>query len=227
MTINKTPQDKKNDNPSFNPNKTPQMEEMSFDINEEIDQLEELILSSSRIPIVNKILIDEDKVVQQLDLIRINIPGILEEAMRIIDQKNQIIGEAQSYAQKMVENAQRKADQLLDESRIVQQAEAQANEIRRKVQYDCDNLQRKTISDVEQMRQKIQQEAFKTRQHAIVEAEEIQTEADNYADMMLLRLEKQLAEMLRIVNNGRQQINQDHSKHQNKSQEALINKKVS
>jgi F0F1-type ATP synthase membrane subunit b/b' len=227
MMTNNPPQDKKSNLSISKTNKPPEMEEMSFDINAEIDQLEELILGSSRIPVVNKILVDEDKVISQLDLIRINIPEILEEAMRIVDQKNQIIGDAQSYAQKMVDNAQRKAAQLLDESRIVQQAETQAGEIRRRVQQDCDSLQKKTISDVEQMRHKIQQEAFKTRQQAIVEAEEIQTEADNYADMMLLRLEKQLAEMLRIVNNGRQQINKDHTTHQTKSQEALVNQKVS
>lgn len=44
---------------------------------------------------------------------------------------------------KIVENAQRKASQLLDESRIVQQAESQAYQIRRQVQQDCENLQQK------------------------------------------------------------------------------------
>jgi vacuolar-type H+-ATPase subunit H len=223
----KNPPQTRNHKSSSNQTKVPQIEEMSFDINAEIDQLEDLIFSSLRIPIVNKILIDEDRVSNQLDLIRINIPEVLEEAMKIIEQKNQIINDAQSYAQKMVENAQRKAAQLLDDSRIVQQAEAQASDIRRRVQQDCEMLQRKTINDVEQMRQKIQQEAFKTRQQAILEAEEIQTDADKYADAMLLRLEKQLAEMLRIVNNGRQEINRNHNHHQNKNQEALIQKKAS
>lgn len=226
MATNNPPQKRTSKSPS-NQSKVPQIEEMSFDINAEIDQLEELIFSSFRIPLINKILIDEDKVNNQLDLIRINIPEVLEEAMSIIDQKTQIINDAQIYAQKMVENAQRKAAQLLDESRIVQQAETQSSEIRRRVQQDCEKLQHKTINDVEKMRQKIQQEAFKTRQQAIIEAEEIQTDADKYADKMLLRLEKQLAEMLRIVNNGRQEISRNYNTHQTKNQEALTQKKAS
>lgn len=227
MIDNQAPEYANNNQFSQNMSQAPQIQEMSFDINHEIDQLEELILNSSKIPFINKILVDEDKMINKLDLIRINIPEILEEASAIITQKNQIVTDAQSYAQQIVETAQRKAAQMLDESRIVQQAEAQASDIRRRVQYDCDKLQGKTIHDVEQMRKKIQQEAFTTRQQAIVEAEEIQTDADRYADTMLFRLEKQLTEMLRVVTNGRQQINQEHNEHHSKHKEALINKKAS
>lgn len=226
MPTNNLPQPKIT-NTATNQNKAPEIDAIGFDIHAEMEQLENLMYDSPRIPFVNKILLDEDKVIRQLDLIRMNIPEILEEAIRIVAQKNQIIAEAQAYAQKIVENAQRKAAQLLDDSRIVQQAEAQASDIRKRMQQDCEALQRKTINDVEQMRHKIQQEAFKTRQQAILEAEEIQTEADKYTDAMLLRLEQQLTEMLRIVNNGRQEINRNHNLHQTKHQEALVNKKVS
>lgn len=195
-----------NPNISNNMPTPPQLEEMGFDLTGELDRLEDLILSGVRIPFVNKTLLTEEILLNQLDLIRINLPDCIEQATQILQQRQKILTDAQNYAQKIVENAQRKANQLLDESRIVQQAESQAYQIRRQVQQDCENLQRKTVAEVEQIRQKIQQEAIALRQQAISEAEEIQNEADIYADQVLSKLERDLSEMLRIISNGRQQV---------------------
>lgn len=214
-------------NVTSSPEKPPKIEEMGVSMPYEIDRLEDLILNSTRIPFIGKTLIDEDTLINQLDLIRINIPDCLQQANQILQQREQILLEAQNYAQKIVENAQRKAAQLLDESRIVQQAESQAHQIRRQVQQDCENLQRKTISEVEQIRQKIQQEAIKTRQKAIAEAEDIQNEADIYADSVLCKLENDLSGMLRVVTNGRQQVQNQKVMPQPRQQNMAIIKKAS
>lgn len=210
---------------------TPLVEEMGFQMQEEINRLEEMILENDRIPFTGKTLIDEEKLLNQLDLIRINIPDSLEQALEILRQKQQIISEAQQYAQKMVENAQKRAAQILDETRIIQQAEMQANQLRRqvqqecqelqrktqtdcdnlqrKIQTECENLQRKTLSEVEQIRRKVQQDIMQMKQEAIAESEEIKHEADAYADAALSNLEKRLQEMLKIVHNGRQELNRN------------------
>ncbi len=197
-----------NANMSNNTPPPPQVEEMGFDLTGELDRLEDLILSGVRIPFISKTLLIEEILLNQLDLIRINLPDCVEQATQILKQRQKILMDAQNYAQKIVENAQRKANQLLDESRIVQQAESQAYQIRRQVQLDCENLQQKTVAEVEQIRQKIQQDAIAIRQQAITEAEDIQNEADVYADQVLARLEGDLGEILRIVSNGRQQVYQ-------------------
>jgi len=209
------------------PEKPPKIQEMGVDMQGEIDRLEDLILSSTHLPFVGKTLIDEDTLISQLDSMRINLPDCLQQANQILQQREQILGEAQNYAQKIVENAQRRAAQLLDESRIVQQAEGQANQIRRQVQQDCETLQRKTIADVEQIRQKIQQEVVKTRQQAIMEAEDIQNEADLYADSVLSKLEKDLSDMLRVVSNGRQQVHTQKVNLAPRQQDMTIVKKAS
>lgn len=196
----------------------PDIAKMAFPMQEEIDRLEEMILDNTRIPFLNRTLIDEDKLINQLDLIRMNIPDSLEQALEVLRQKHQIIDEAQSYAQRIIENAQRQAEHILDESKIIQQAEKQANQLRLKVQQECDILQRtvkqecdtrqrKTLQEADQLKRKVQQEVMRMREEAIKEAEDIQNEADDYADAVLLRLEKQLTEMLKVVSNGRQQLN--------------------
>lgn len=195
-----------NSNPPNFSVKPPQIDEMGFPLTQEIEKLDDLVFNSFRVPFIGKALIDEDALLNQLDSIKVNIPDCLEQAIEILQQREKILVEAQQYAQKIVEGAQRKASQLLNENTIRQQAENQANQIRRQLQQDCQNLQQKTAAEVEQIKQKIQQDAIRIRQMAIEEAEEIQNEADIYADKILARLEKDLSDMLRVVSNGRQQV---------------------
>ena len=216
-----TPNQNQNNLPSAS---APQVEEIGFALIEEIDRLEDLILNNTRIPLINKTLVDEDVLLRQLDELRINIPDCYTQALEILKQRDKIIADAQSYAQKSVENAHRKASQLLDESRIVQQAENQAAQIRQQVQKDCENLQRKTMAEVEQIRQKIQYEAKQMKQQAIMESEEIHHEADMYTDSVLAKLEKDLADMLRIISNGRKQVHQSKMAPVNRHQDMTIKK---
>jgi F0F1-type ATP synthase membrane subunit b/b' len=210
---------------SNNPN-APQIQEVGFPLHAEIDRLEDIIMYSFKVPLIGKMLVDEESIVRQLDELRLNIPDCYTQALDILAKREKIITDAQNYAQKIVENAQRKASQLLDESRIVQQAENQAYKIKRQVQEDCENLQRKTMSEVEQIRKKIQQEVNQMKKQALLEADEIHREADIYSDSVLSKLERDLAEMLRIITNGRQQINQQASRPMN-HQNIAINKKAS
>ena len=206
----------------------PQAEEMGFQMQREINRLEDLILDNPQLFwFTGPTLVDGDKLINQLDLIRISIPDSLEQALDILRQKQQIISEAQHYAQKIIENAQRRAAQILDETGIIQQAEMQGNQLRRQLQQECETLQRKTMTEVEQIRRKIQQEIGQMRQKAIAESEAIQNEADDYADAMLSRLEKQLGEMLKVVRNGRQQLNYDPSSKENRREDVPVKKKAS
>lgn len=195
-----------NNTPPNSEAKPPQIQEMGFPLIQEIEKLDSLVFNSFRVPFIGKVLVDENSLLDQLDSIKMNIPDCLDQAIEILQQREKILMEAQQYAQKIVENAQRKATQMLNENTIRQQAESQAYQIKRQLQQDCENLQQKTIAEVEQIRQKIQQDAIRIRQQAIQEAEEIQNEADVYADKMLARLEKDLSDMLRVVSNGRQQV---------------------
>lgn len=205
--------------------KPPKVEEMGVSISDEIDRLEDLILNGNRLPFVGKTLIDEETLINQLDLIRINIPDCLQQASQILQRREQLLSEAQNYAQKIVENAQRRAAQLLDESLIVQQAETQAHQIRRQVQQDCENLQRKTINEVEQVRQKIQLEAINSRQQAILEAEKIQNDVDVYIDTVVSKVEESLYEALRRIN--REPSVESNKTPQLRQQNMNMNKKAS
>mgnify|MGYP003335999412 FL=1 len=172
----------------------------------ELDHLEEMILDSARIPFTHLTLVDEEKLLNQLDLVRINLPEAFEKALAVVGRRQEILQEADEYAKRIIQSAQQRAAEILDETGIVQQAEIQASQIRHQVQQECEALQRQTMAEIEQSRRSVTQELQQLRQQTLAECQEIQEGADTYADSLLTNLENQLGEMLRVVRNGRQQL---------------------
>jgi cell division septum initiation protein DivIVA len=178
-----------------------------LDIQQELDRLEETILSSFRIPLTKRTLVDEEKLLDLLDLVRMSLPQALAEAASIIQQKEEILLEAEEYGQRIVDSAQTKRAQILDENDIINQAEREAEQIHRKVQMECDVMMQETLQEIDIKRRQCQQELEEMRQLAVAEAQQIEQGADDYADSVLEHIEEDLNEMICIVRNGRQQLN--------------------
>ncbi len=178
----------------------------SLDIQRELNRLEEMILDSPRIPLSRRTLVDEEQFLDQLDLVRLSLPEAFHEAMEIAQHRDEILDQAEQYAQEIVEEAERRAAQILNESGIIQRAEQEAQQIRTSVQQECESVQQQTIAQIEQMRRQAQQDLEEMRRMAIEESEEVQIGADEYADKVLRDMEAQMSEMLRIVRNGRNQL---------------------
>lgn len=198
-----------NDKDSRTTPTNPTNKAVSFDIQQELNQLEEMIIDSPRIILSPWRLVDEDEILDQLDLVRLNLPKAFNQALDVLRQKEEILMDAEDYAQDIIETAQRRASEILDELGIIQQAQKEANQIRQQVQQECEQLQRSTLSEVEQMRRTAQQELEELRRLTLAECEDIQYGADEYADAVLNRIESQLSQMLTIIRNGRNQLKED------------------
>lgn len=182
-----------------------------FDIQRELNQLEEIILDSPRLFLTRRTLVDEEQLLDQLDIIRINLPTAFAEALEIVRYKEDILLQAETYAQELVETSQQRAAQILDESDIIRRAEVEASQIYYQVQHECEELKRQTLAQVEQMRQQVLQEVEDLRQLTRNECEDIQQGADDYADSVLDNLEQDLVQMLRVIRNGRQRLYGDEN----------------
>lgn len=168
-----------------------------FNIHAELDDLEEMILSGSGIPFTELAILNIDLLVDQLNLIKVNLPIELTTAVEIVNRRQEIIGEAKGYACLVVKSAEDKAQRMLQESAIVRQAELDGAKLRLKTEQECELLTQTTKAEVAQW-----------RQNAIAECMAIQTDADNYTDSALGDIEQRLRQMLCIVQNGRQQVAQ-------------------
>jgi superfamily II DNA helicase RecQ len=178
----------------------------AIDIQQELNKLEEVVLSSPRIPFSGRTLVDEDQLLDQLDAVRLNLPPAFRQAVQILQQRDALMTEAERYAEDLIAAAEQQAAQMLDELGIVRQAEQMAQQIKTQAQQDCDNLRSQVLNDIEQMKRQAQREWESMRQEALSEQAMIQEESDAYADHVLSQVENQLSQMLRIIQNGRQHL---------------------
>jgi cell division septum initiation protein DivIVA len=178
----------------------------TLDIQRELNRLEELILDSPRIFLTRRTMVDEDEFLDQLDSIRLSLPDAFNQVEEMLQHRDDMIAQAEDYAQRIVAEAQQRAAQLLHESVIVQQAEYEAQQIRSQLQLECSTAQDQTIQEIEQTRRQAQRDLEEIRHLALEESEEIQRGADEYADKVLRDTEAQMSEILRVVRNGRQQL---------------------
>lgn len=176
------------------------------DIQRELNRLEEMILDSPRILLSRRTLVDEEHLLEQLDLVRLNLPSAFQEASEIVRHKEEILLEAEQYAQEIIESAERRAAQILDEMNLIRQAELEVQQLRQQAQRECESMQEQTLADLELMRRQAQQEIEEMRQRALMECEDIQAGADAYADRVLRDMEQQFSDMIRVIRNGRQQL---------------------
>ncbi len=168
-----------------------------------------MILDSPRIPLSRRTVVDEEILLDQLDLVRLNLPAAFQEATEILLHKEEVIVEAEQIAQQIIASAEQRAAQILDEMDIVRMAEQEAQQIRQQVQRDCEMMQQQVLGDIDQIRRQAQQELEEYQRQSLIECEEIQRGADEYADRLLSDLESQFGDMTRVVRNGRQQIQSD------------------
>lgn len=197
---------------------------VDFDVQQELVQLQELIYESFHIPVSPWTVIDEGKILDQIELISDNLPEAIQKALAVLDQEEAIMRQAEEYAQRIIQSAQQQAAKILDESGIIQQAEQQAAQFRYQVQQECESMQRQTLGELEQIRQVTTQELQQYRQQTVRECQDIQRDADNYADTVLGRLEQELGEMIRVVHNGRQRLYDNSPNHNPNSNNIIQNK---
>ncbi|MEN9245805.1 MAG: hypothetical protein Q6J78_03750, partial [Thermostichales cyanobacterium SRBZ-1_bins_19] len=151
-------------------------------VHEALDVLEEMIFTSYRI--FGRTLVDENQLGDQITAIHNALPKVIQEAKRVIQQRDEILEEAQHYAKAIIDEANRRAEYLIRESTIVRQAQLQAAQIR----------------------QQTQQERERILQQTYLEAEHLKQEADRYADQVLADLEQRLVASLQVIQNGRQHL---------------------
>lgn len=155
-----------------------------FNIEIKINDLIDLILNSTSIPLTEYLIVDRVELLHQLSQIKANLPVDLATAIEIASCRQQIIAEAENYASLVVKSAEEQASKMLQDSSILRQAELDGAKIRLRVERECEEL----------------------KQSAIAECLAIQTDADNYADCVLDDIEQRLEQILIVIKNGREQI---------------------
>ncbi len=100
-----------------------------MDILQLIDRLEELFNDAKAVPFTHNVIVDEDKMLELIDQMRIAIPEEVKKAQQVVAQRDRVMAQAQEEANRTLQIARDKADQLIQKDMIVQEAQRRAEQI--------------------------------------------------------------------------------------------------
>lgn len=100
-----------------------------MDILQLIDRLEELFNDAKAVPFTHNVILDEDRMLELIDQMRIAIPEEVKKAQQVVAQRDRVLAQAQEEANRTLQIARDKADQRLQKDMIVQEAQRRADQI--------------------------------------------------------------------------------------------------
>jgi F0F1-type ATP synthase membrane subunit b/b' len=114
-----------------------------MDILHLVDRLEELIFTESRsISFLHSVIVNEDRVVDLIDQMRVSIPEEIKKAQQILAQRDRILAQAQEEAARTIAIAREKSDQMVDRDSIAEAAHSRAEQIIEQAGYDIEKTKR-------------------------------------------------------------------------------------
>ena len=100
-----------------------------MDILQLIDRLEELFNDAKSVPFTHNVVVDEDRMLELIDQMRIAIPEEVKKAQQVVAQRDRVMAQAQEEANRTLQLSRDKADQLIQKDMIVQDAQRRAEQI--------------------------------------------------------------------------------------------------
>ena len=110
-----------------------------MDILQLIDRLEELFNESKAIPLTRNVMVDEDRMLDIIDQMRIAIPEEVKKAQQLLGQRDRVLAQAQEEANRTLELARQKADQLVSKDMLMQEAQRRADQVLAQARAEAEN----------------------------------------------------------------------------------------
>ena len=113
-----------------------------MDILHLVDRLEELFNESRSVPFTHSVIVDEDKMLDIIDQMRVSIPEEIKKAQQIITQRDRILAQSQEEANRTLSLAREKGQQVVERDAIVKAAQARAEQIVAQARAECETTKR-------------------------------------------------------------------------------------
>src|SRR5262245_58074234 len=111
-----------------------------MDILQLIDRLEELFNESKAIPLTRNVMVDEDRMLDIIDQMRIAIPEEVKKAQQLLGQRDRVLAQAQEEANRTLEIARQKSDQLVGKDVVAQEAQRRSDQILAQARAEADTI---------------------------------------------------------------------------------------
>jgi hypothetical protein len=113
-----------------------------MDIQHLVDRLEQILNESFRLPLSPYLFVDEERVFDIIDQMRVAIPEEVKRANRIEAEKDRILAQAKEEAERIRGLARQEANELVNRDGITHSAQQRADNIMERAKRDAEALRR-------------------------------------------------------------------------------------
>jgi cell division septum initiation protein DivIVA len=124
----------------------------TIELDQLIDELEDVLAQGRRVPFSGRLLVDEEKLLDIIDRMRVAVPEELKQARRVIAEQERLIGDAQARVQVVLQEQGLLAAVEAERARMLEQAQREAQTVRN----GADEYARQVLEDLSARLGKIQ-----------------------------------------------------------------------
>ena len=115
-----------------------------MDILELIDRLEDLFNESHSVPFTHSVIVDEDRMLDIIDQMRVSIPDEIKKSQQILNQKERFLAQAQDEASRITSIARERSAKAITQEEVVVEARKAAEEIIAQAEIESQKIMRET-----------------------------------------------------------------------------------
>lgn len=114
-----------------------------------LDEIEEIVDTSSGFPLTGKILVDAEEILEIVKEIRIELPDEIQQAQWIKEERQRILEEAKREHETIIKDAKLQAEALIENDDITIKAKNRADEILRIAETNVKELKMATFDYID------------------------------------------------------------------------------
>lgn len=133
-----------------------------MDIQHLVDRLEQLLNESTRLPFSAYFLVNEDKIYNLIDQLRVAIPEEIKRANRVEADKDRILAQAHEEAERIRGLAKQEATELVKRDAITQSSQQRADNILERARRDADVLRNDADGYVVEVLTKLEEDLLRS-----------------------------------------------------------------
>ena len=114
-----------------------------------LDEIVEIVDTSSGVPLTGKILVDAEEILEIVKEIRVELPDEIQQAQWIKEERQKILEEARKEYEKIVADAKDQAAAMIDTNEITVQSKVRADEITRIAEANVNGLTMSTYDYID------------------------------------------------------------------------------
>lgn len=100
-----------------------------MEVYELLEELENLVASSSRIPLTSRVVLDGETLLDYIDRVRASLPEEFRQSRWVLKERDRILKEAEEEARRVLQDAHKQIERLAEEHEVVKQAKSKAEEV--------------------------------------------------------------------------------------------------